>query len=92
MNPGLGALYSRGPLSAPGGHVDPVGGSTDFPPVTEFATHQYQYTQLKQALSDSGVPGGSPPPDAAVVGERPTSSAAQRPSTPRPQPTQENLT
>jgi len=48
------------------------------------------YTQLKQALSDSGVSG--PPPDAAAVGERPTSSAARRPLMPRPRPTPENLT
>ena len=82
-------------LSAPGGQTDPQFGPTptSFTPiVTELmqnqAANQYEH---KQVLSDSGVPGGSPP-DAAVVGERPTSSAARRPSTPRPRATSSNLT
>ena len=80
-------------LSAPGGQTDPQFGPTSFTPiVTELmqnqAANQYEH---KQVLSDSGVP-GCPPPDAAVVGERPTSSAARRPSTPRPRATSSNLT
>ena len=78
-------------LSAPGGQTDPQFGPTSFTP-TEFmqnqAAHQYE---SKQVLSDSGVPGG-PPPDAAAVGERPTSSAARCPSTPRPRATSINVT
>jgi len=78
-------------LSAPGGQTDPQFGPTSFTP-TELmqnqAAHQYEHNQV---LSDSGVPGG-PPPDAIAVGERPTSSAARRPSTPRPQATSTNLT
>ena len=50
-----------------------------FQPSLEFATRQYESSS---ALSDSGVPGGPPPDAAAGVGERPTSSAARRPSTP----------
>jgi len=50
-----------------------------FQPSSELVSHQYQ---ANLPLSDSGVPGGPPPDAAAGVGERLTSSAARRPSTP----------
>ena len=81
----------KGPLSAPGGQIDPQLGPTSFMPiVTELmpnqAAHQYE---PKLPLSDSGVPGGSPP-DAAAVGRAP--DVVRRPSTPRPPATSTNLT
>ena len=66
-------LQAGASLSAPGGHIDPL---------TRVDTQQYK-RKLNLVLSDSGVPGG-PLPDAAAVGEHPTLSAAQRPSTPPP--------
>jgi len=86
------SLLAGVPLSAPGGQTDPQMGQTSSLPTLELmpnqATHQYE---AKLPLSDSGVPGGLPP-DAAAVGERVTSSAARRPSTPRPRATSSNLT
>ena len=66
-------LQAGASLSAPGGHFDPP---------TRVDTQQYKQ-KPNLVLSDSGVPGG-PLPDAAAVGEHPTLSAVQRPSTPRP--------
>jgi len=82
------SLLAGVPLSAPGGQTDPQKGQMCFTPVSEFVAHQQE---ANLPLPDSGVPGG-PPPDAAAVGERSTSSAARRPSTPRPRPTSPNRT
>ena len=86
----VNSLPAGVPLSAPGGQIDPQFGPTSFMPiVTELmpnqAAHKYE---ANLPLSDSGVPGGSPPDAAAVGGgEGPTSSAARRPSTPWPRAT-----
>jgi len=78
-------LQAGASLSAPGGHIDPPArvdqlGRMCFPPNLDSVTQQNE-PKHNPVLSDSGVPGG-PPPDAAAVGEHPTSSAARRPSTP----------
>ena len=79
----LGPLLAEASFGASGSRMDPVDphqeGRMSFQPSLEFATRQYESSS---ALSDSGVPGGPPPDAAAGVGERPTSSAARRPSTP----------
>ena len=80
----LGPLLAEASLGAPGGRMDPVVIEQEkqmcFQPSSELVSHQYE---ANLPLSDSGVPGGPPPDAAAGVGERPTSSAARRPSTPR---------
>ena len=91
VNSAISCLQYSHIVSAPGGQTDPQFEPTSFTPtelMQNLAAHQYE---SKQVLSDSCVPGG-PPPDAAAVGERPTSSAARCPSTPRPRATPPNLT
>ena len=88
-----GFLLAVVSLGATGDRLDPASphqeGQMSYTQDMELPPHHVATTT--KPLSDSGVP-GRPPPVAAAVGERPTSSAARRPSTPRPPATSRNLT
>ena len=88
-----GSLLAVVSLGATGDRLDPASphqeGQMSYTQDMELPPHHVATTT--KPLSDSGVP-GRPPPVAAAVGERSTSSAARRPSTPRPPATSRNLT